>query len=336
MATMSDVAKEAKVSTATVSHVINKTRFVKKETCERVIKAMEKLNYRPNFAARSLRKQQTKIIGLLLPDVSNLFYMSIVEGIDSVLSQKGYNLIVSNSNNLISNEKKKLEVFNAQLIDGLIIRPSYGDYGFLRKYSTSFPIIFIDCKPNNFNGENCILTDNIEGAYEATELLIKKGHQKIGLINGIMGETTSDERFLGYKKALEDNRISLDMKIIKNGDYRMKSGYVLARELLTETDISSLFITNNAMTMGALNYIKETKIKVPSQLSIIGFDDREWAQLVTPSLTVVKQFPFEIGEKAANTLLNRINKKNSRNKDGEKIKREEYRLPTQLVLRDSC
>src|SRR5690554_2769231 len=199
MANISDVARKASVSTATVSHVINNTRFVKKETKERVIKVMEELNYHPNFAARSLRKQSTKIIGLLLPDVSNLFYMNIVEGIDSVLSKNGYNLIVSNSNSILINEKRQLEVFNAQLIDGLIMRPTYGDHSFLHNYSESFPMVFVDCKPNNYEANDCILVDNIKGSYDATVYLIGKGHKKIGLINGVIGETTCDERLIGYK-----------------------------------------------------------------------------------------------------------------------------------------
>lgn len=328
MANISDIAKRANVSTATVSHVINETRFVREETRTRVIKAMKELNYQPNFAARSLRRKMTKIIGILLPDVTNLFYMDIVEGIDSVLAKRGYNLIVSNSSNDIDIEKKQFAVFNTQLIDGLIIRPTYGDHSFLHNYSDSFPMVFLDCKPNNYQAENCILTDNIIGAYEATELLLKKGHKRIGLINGLLGETTSDERLVGYKKALADNGINIDIDIIRNGDYKLQSGYKLTKELLEKTDITALFITNNVMTMGALRCIKEMKINVPDELAIIGFDDQEWAKLITPSLTVVKQYPYKIGIKAAKVLLSKIKDKDNNLK--------EHRFPAKLVVRESC
>lgn len=331
MANMKDIAKLAGVSTATVSHVINDTRFVRKETRERVIKAMEELNYRPNFAARSLRTKKTKIIGIVLPDVNNLFYMDMVEGIDSVFSKNGYNIIVSNSKNNIKIEERNIEIFNSQLVDGLIIRPTHGDHSFLYKYSDSFPMVFLDCKPNNYSVETSVLSDNFDGSYKATECLIKKGHTRIGLINGIKGETTSDERFEGYKKALEDYGIDLDNNITLNGDYKTMSGYSLAKDILENSDATALFITNNAMTIGALRYIQESKITVPGELSVIGFDDSKWAELITPPLTVVRQQPFEMGTKAAKILLNKIRKS-----DEIKRKQDEHRFPIELVVRKSC
>lgn len=330
MVKMKDIARRAGVSTATVSHVINNTRYVSKETSKRVIRAMEELNYQPNFAARSLRTKRTKIVGLLLTDVNNLFYMDIVEGIDSVFSKGQYNLIVSNSKNDIKVEQNKIGMFSSQLIDGLIMRPTLGDHGFLHKYSANFPIVFLDCKPNNFQADTAVLSDNIGGAYEATAHLINAGHRKIGLINGVAGETTSEERFAGYKQALADNGLDLNPDFVLSGDYQMMSGYNLTKRLLTTSDITALFVANNVMTTGALRYIQEAKVRIPEHLSLIGFDDTNWASLLTPPLTVVRQRPFEMGATAAKILLQALQEEPR----GE-IDQNVHRLSTELVVRQS-
>lgn len=327
-----DVAKAAGVSTATVSHVINGTRFVSEKAKKKVLAAMKELDYRPNSVARSLRSQKSNIIGLLIPvmrsDTSNFFFMSVAQGVSDVLKRHGYNLILSNSHERLDDEKEQIKVFNSQLIDGLILAPTAEEHGYLHEtLSGTYPVVFIDRKPKGYQGD-CILADGFQGTYDAISMLIDKGHRKIGFITGTLGITTSDERLEGYMAALTDRGLPLDNLLIKEGQASFESGYVLAREIVETNDVSALFVANNIMTIGALRYLQETGIKIPEQIAIIGFDDYEWARITTPPLTVIKQPAYELGAKAAEVLLQRI-----ANPDSDF---RELRLPTELVIRSSC
>jgi len=327
--TMKDVAREAGVSTATVSHVINKTRFVEKETKNKVLKVLKKLSYYPNAAAQSLRSKKTKVIGLIVPDISNFFFTAVIRGVENSLKKYGYNLILSDSNENLKIEKEQIRVFNAKLIDGLIMAPTSGDHTFLKKMlSRGSPVVFIDRKPQSYCPGDCVLADNVEGAYKAVNMLIKKGHPKIGIITGMPGLTTSEERLEGYKRALVDYGIKVDQDLIKIGDGRYDSGYKLMKELLLNSNITALFVVNNLMTIGAIQFLKEKQIKIPDELAIIGFDDYKWASITNPPLSVVKQPSRRIGEKASEALIRRIKKE-------ETGDYKEYRLSTELVIRDS-
>ncbi|MCM8711212.1 LacI family transcriptional regulator [Clostridium sp. SYSU_GA19001] len=331
-ASMKDVAKQADVSTATVSHVINNTRYVSDEVRQRVIQAMKELDYRPNSIARSLRSQKSNTIALIVPilteDTSSFFFMSVAQGIERVLKKNGYNLILSNSNERLEDEKEQIKVFNSQLIDGLIIAPTAEEHSYLNEVlSGNYPVVFIDRRPKGVDGD-CVLSDGYKGTYEAIKTMILKGHKRIGFITGPLGITTSDERFEGYKRAIVDNNLEIEFSLIKEAEATHKNGYILAKQLLDEEKVTAIFVANNVMTIGMLNYLQEANLKIPEDVAVIGFDDYEWTRIITPPLSVVKQFPFELGEKAAEILLDRIN--------NGKGQYKEYRLPTSLVLRKSC
>lgn len=327
--TMKDVAREAGVSTATVSHVINKTRFVEKETKDKVLKVMKKLDYYPNSIAQSLRSQKTKVIGLIVPDISNFFFTAVIRGIENTLKKYGYNLILSDSDENLEIEKEQIRVFNAKLVDGLIIAPASGDHTFLKKLlNMNSPVVFIDRKPQSYCPGDCVLVDNVNGAYKAVSALINKGHSRIGVITGVPGLTTSEERVEGYERALVDCGIKVDQNLIKIGNSRYDGGYKSMKELLLNSNITALFVVNNLMTIGAIQFLKEKHVKVPDELAIIGFDDYKWASITNPPLSVVKQPSRIIGEKASELLIRRIKKE-------ETGDYKEYRLPTELVIRDS-
>lgn len=330
-ASIKDVAKKAGVSTATVSHVINATRFVSDETKNKVLKAMRELDYIPNSAARSLRSQKSKIIALLIPvlssDTSNFFFMMVAQGIQNVLKQHGYNLILSNTNENIEDEREEIKVLNSQLIDGLIIAPTAKDYSYISDVLGNYPVIFIDRRPKGCK-KDCVLADDFTGTYEAISLLIKKGHKRIGFISGELGITTSDERLQGYKKALNDYGLDFDDSLIRVGESKIESGYNLTLDLVEKYNVSALLVANNVMTMGTMIFSREKHIKIPEELAVIGFDDYDWTKITIPPLTVIKQPAYEMGEKAAQILLRRI--------EHPKKSFKEYRLPTELVIRESC
>ncbi len=328
MANIKDVAEQAGVSTATVSHVINNTRFVSKETRIKVMDAMEDLNYHPNLAARSLRSQRSNIVGLLVPDVANPFYMTVIKGVEKVMRKAGYNLLVSNSDDDMETEKSQLKIFNAQLIDGLIMRATVDDHKFLESHKDDYPTVFIDCKPLNYNDGDCVLVNNIEGSFNAVNLFIEKGHKKIGMIGGIPGLTTTEERIEGYKKALRENGLEIDENLIRPGNSRIDSGYRYAKELVEHKNVTALYTGNNLITIGAMKYLKENDIIIPDNLALIGFDDREWSSITEPPLTSVRQPSYEIGKKAGELLLKRIR---GQKKDDYQV----YRLPVQLIKRKS-
>lgn len=329
-ASMKDVAVRAGVSTATVSHVINETRYVSEDTKNKVHQAMRDLNYSPNSIARSLRSHQSKVIGLIIPvkkdDTSNFFFMSIAHGIENTLKKHGYQLLLSNSNEELQNEIQQIDVFKSQLIDGVILAPTSEDHSYLKEASNDFPIVFIDRKPQGYDWD-CVLVDNFQGTYDAIKLLIEKGHSNIGFISGPLGITTSDERYEGYKQAIEDHGIQFKENLVKIGEANYENGQRFASELVDHGEVTALFIANNVMTFGSMLTLQEKKIAIPSKLSVIGFDDYEWTRITTPPLSVIKQPAFELGEKAAEILLMRI--KDSASSCGE------YRLPPELIIRGS-
>ncbi|QYR22369.1 LacI family transcriptional regulator [Paenibacillus sp. sptzw28] len=329
------VAELAAVSTATVSHVINNTRFVSNETKEKVFRAMEELDFRPNAIAQSLRSQKSNTIGLIVPilpsDTSNFFFMTVAQGIQKTLKRHGYQVLLSNNNTEeLEEEKEQIRLFNTKLIDGLIIASIAEEVGYLNEIVKSrFPVVFIDRKPEGYKGDY-ILSDGFGGAFKAMQLLLDKGHTRIGCITGTLGISTSNERFEGYKKALAQPGIPFDPSIVKIANSSFESGYECAEQLLSSSDITALFVANNVLTMGAIGYLQEKKINIPGDLAVIGFDDYDWTKITTPPLTVIRQPSFELGEKAAEVMVNRI----ENNDEQQEFK--EYRLQTELIIRGSC
>lgn len=323
-----DVAKVAGVSTATVSHVINNTRFVADGTKQKVLDAMNSLNYSPNQAARSLRSQKSNIIGLLLPNISNFYFTRLALGVDNILRQNGYNLILSNTNETFQNEKQQIKIFNSQQIEGLIIASAADDHSFLKKdLDIKCPIVFVDRKPKNFNADSVTL-DNVDSTYKAIKTLIQKGHTKIGMITGFGHLSTTYERISGYKKAYNECGIELNLNFIKNSDFTKKDGYKFTQELLETTDITAIFLINSLLTIGSLTYLKEKNIKIPKDIAIIGCDDHEWAKVTEPPLTVVSQPAYEMGKMAATLLLKTIKE--------PQYSYTDYKLLSSLIIRHSC
>lgn len=328
-ASIKDVAKIAGVSTATVSHVINKTRFVSDETKSKVTEAMDNLNYRPNLVARSLRNQKSKTIGLLIPDISNFYYTSVADGIEITLRKNGYHVILSNSHEKQEVEIEMIKLYNSMFLEGLMMIPALCDQSYLNDtLNGSYPVVFIDRRPKGFEGD-CILLDNMKSAYEATKLFVSKGHKRIGLITGYPQLSTTSDRILGYKSALKECNMNIEESLIKMGDFSFESGYNLTGEIIKENNATALFFASDVMAIGALTFLKEKNMKIPDQVAIISCNNFKWTEVTNPSLTVVEQPSYELGKKAAEVLLSKIRHPN--NKDNFK----EYRIPTKIILRES-
>lgn len=327
-ASIKDVAVKAGVSVATVSHVINNTRFVSDSTKEKIMAAMEELKYVPNSMARSLRTNKTKTVALLIPDISNFFFTEVAEAIEGVLSEKGYSLFLCNTGESLTIEKKQIIQMSAQLVSGIIIAPTSGDFDYRSMFADSnYPMVFIDRKTDKTQAD-VVMVDGKSATYKAVSELINRGHKRIGYIAGRDGLSTTVERLSGYKQAIEDNGLEIDENLIKRGNSKYESGYSLTEELLTKTDATAVFVSNNLMSVGAIKCLSNKNIPIPERMAIVGFDDYNWATITNPPLSTIKQPVSTLGAMAAELVLKRIE-----NPEGAYT---EYSLPAEFIVRKSC
>lgn len=330
MVSIRDVAEKAGFSVSTVSHVINETRFVSEETRNRVVSAMEALNYQPNRLARSLRRKdkRTHTLGLLIPDSMNPFFAEVLRGVEDASFDANYNVFLCNSDNRPEKELDYIEVLVSKQIDGIIL-VSAGTTDSLelldrRKVTT----VVVDRQLGETKHDS-VMVENDLGGQIATKHLIDLGHERIGCITGPSSLTPSAKRIRGYHQALEDANISIDESLIVQGDFRPQSGYLVMKELLRlPSPPTAIFACNDMMAVGAMRATNEQNSSVPGDLSVIGFDDILLASYTIPSLTTVAQPSYEMGLIAAEILIKRL-------QDTDSPPRHEILLPT-LVERESC
>ncbi|CAM4085834.1 LacI family transcriptional regulator [Paenibacillus alkaliterrae] len=323
-----DVAKHANVSTATVSHVINGTRFVSEETKRKVHQAMDDLNYRINSVARSLRSRKSHVIAFLAPilasETSNYFFMSVAAGIQSVLKQHQYHLVLSDSHEEEQFESNEIRMLGSQMIDGLIMAPASRELDYERLFG-DYPVVYLDRVPNN-SYRDFVVVDNKTVSKEAVQMLIGNGHKRIAYISGPHTLTTTEERHAGYLEALSEAGLAADSELISIGEVSLNSGYKITESLLKQQP-TAIFVTDNVMAMGVMFYLQEKKISVPEQIAVIAYDEFQWTRITSPPLTVIEQPAFELGVKAAEVMLERI--------DDPEAPMQEHRLTANLIVRHS-
>jgi len=330
--TLKDVAKKAGVSTSVASRALGNYGYVSKEARERVLKVAEKIGYQPDIIARSLMTQKTYTIGIIISDITTLFFTSAVRGIEDVARENGYNVILCNSDENSQKETEYLKVMYEKKVDGLIISISGKNNSYLKKLIRGgLPVVLLDRGPKEIKAPK-VIVDNISGAYETVNHLIKLGHRRIGVINGIPGIMTSDERFEGYKRALQHNDIPIDPELVKYGEFKMEKARQAAQRFIKmKNPPDALFVTNEVMTTGALLALNENNVRIPEEIAIVGFDDPVWAPLMKPSLTAVRQPSYSVGTITCQILLRIINKG-----DRGRTSEEEMVLKPKLIVRESC
>ncbi|MEH7301048.1 LacI family DNA-binding transcriptional regulator, partial [Neobacillus drentensis] len=328
-ATLKEVAQLANVSTATVSNVINNTKHVSEDLKKKVYESMKVLNYKPNEIAKSLKVKQSRLIGILISDISNSFISKVVKGIESTLSEKGYNVLLCSTDSDVEKEKEYLKVLMGKRIDGLIISSSGAGNHYDDLLKAKVPLVFLNRCPEHLPS-NMVKTNNIKGAYMATEHLIKHGYKKIAIITGPMQYSTGRDRYIGYKRALEDYAISYHDELVLEGDFTIESGYELTKEIIeSKMKIDAIFISNNSMSLGSYKYIKEQGLKIPQDIALYGFDDPEWADVVDPPLSGITQPAFELGVYAAQKMIDTIQG------TCPEIREIKY-LDPNMIIRKSC
>lgn len=310
MTTIRDVAERAGVSTATVSRVINGSDSVALETRTKVLKTIDTLNYEPSRLARRMRSGIASVLGVVVSDISNPFFASVVRGVESIAYRSQYGIILCNSDEDKEREEYYLRLLQAEKVAGVIVAPADEQNnlcGYLLE--DGIAVVAIDRQLAHLDVDT-VLVDNYSGAYQAITHLINLGHRRIGFIGGPPQLITGRERQRGYTQALADNQIGVNNALIRIGDFRQPSGHKQAEALMNlETPPTALFVANNLMTLGALNAIHERGLTIPDDISIVGVDDFPWSESLNPPLTVVAQPATEMGMTACQLLLNRINQR---------------------------
>lgn len=329
MSTIHDVAKAAGVSIATVSATINQSAYVSPALQERVRKAVAEVGYHPDGIARSLKTRTTKTLGLIISDISNPFFTAVIRGIEDVANARGYTLVLCNTDERLEKERAYVQLLRSRRVDGLIMAP----VGIAEEYegfdaAVAVPLVFIDRRvPGR---ADAVVVDNVRGALDVVRHLIDLRHRRIGIITGLPKISTSKERLQGYRQALTEAGLPVDPALLKIGYSRLDGGYQAARELLgLPARPTAVFATNNLMAIGLMRAVAECGLRCPQDISVACFDDFEWASVFHPRLTTVAQPTYDMGTKAAELLLARLDGSHA----GEP--REVVLSPT-LIIRDSC
>lgn len=329
MATVTDVAQRAQVSTATVSRVINGVGFVSPELRARVLKAIEALDYRPSRVARQLRTKGTSVVGLIISDIQNTFYTSLARGVEDAVSRHGYSLILGNTDEDPQREQFHLEVMHAERVAGIILASATPDGHDPRLLAGSIPVVAIDRLLVDVSLDT-VLSDNLAGTKAAVEHLLSLGHRRIGALIGQHAITSSLERRTGFEQALQAAGCAVDPELIVHVDLRRvdDSKRATAQLLALPHPPTALFTGNTLITMGTLAAIRDMGLNIPNDIALMSFDDLPWADLFAPALTAIRQPTYALGQKAAEMLLARM-----ANPDRPV---EQVRLPVELIIRESC
>ncbi len=309
--TLNDIAKYTGLSIATVSKHINGIK-IKEENQVIIDEAVKKLDYTVNEYARGLKINRSRTVGILVHALANIFMAEIVTQIEKVLRENNYSTVICNCNSDKKIEKEAVKFLMSKRVDAIINIPTDTSGAHLEPaIKQNLPILLIDRLTDNLKDKtDCVLLDNEKAAYEATELLINKGHKNIGIVVGPKEMFTSASRLNGYKKALIKANIPIKDDLIYYSDFDTEGGYNAVKYLCENNfNMTATFVTNYEMSLGAIIYANEKRIKIPSQLSIIAFDSMELTKIVNPKLTIVTQPLIEMANQGANIILKKLTNK---------------------------
>lgn len=308
MATMKDVARLAGVSTSTVSHVINNNRFVSEAVREKVTSAVSQLNYAPSALARSLKLNQTRTIGMLLTASSNPFYSEVVRGVERSCYERGYSLVLCNTEGDEDRMNRSLETLLQKRVDGLLIMctESHLPSAELLNRYPSIPSVMMDWAP--FEGSSDIIQDNsLLGGEMATRHLIARGYTRIACIAGPQDKTPARLRLEGYRQAMASAGLPVPEGYIVRSDFEFQGGFNAMNTLLSLNPLpQAVFTCNDAMAVGVYHALYQAGMSIPGDMAVMGYDDIELARYMTPPLSTIHQPKDELGELAIDTLLHRL------------------------------
>lgn len=329
MATMDDVARAARVSVSTVSHVINGTRNVNEQTIARVQQAIAALGYIPNSLARSLARSATSTIGVAIPALSNHYFAETVQAIDSECSKHGLMMMLTDTHDDPARELRVIQSLHQRRVDGILLAPSSDPEGLTLHYlkANQIPTVLVDrIHDQEFDQ---VGVENVQSTAQMITHLIELGHRRIGFISGTPASSTSPEREQGYRLALEAAGIGFHAELVQCGYSSSDAAQLATQHLLQlSTPPTAIMTSNNLMTIGAMHALRDRDVKVPQDIALVGFDDFDWAAFFNPRMTVVRQPLQEQGSLAVKLLIQRIKTPDATYAT--------HRLKPELMIRDSC
>jgi LacI family transcriptional regulator len=329
---MTDVARLARTSVATVSAIVNGSARVSPELSARVRAAIAEVGYRPDGIARSLKKGSTQTIGLLVTDITNPFFTAVVHSVEDAAQARGYSVFLCNSDESLAEERTYLDLLLTRRVDGLILVPTgkAADYVGFGEGGLRAPVVFIDRVIPGVPVDT-VTVDNAGASQAAVEYLLRLGHRRIGIVTGLPHLSTSAERLKGYRRALRKAGIAVDPELVRQGDFRQEGAFGAAQSLLAlRSRPTAIFASNNLMAIGTMLAVRAAGLGCPEDVSLACFDDFEWAGVFHPRLTVLRQPTAEIGQRAIELLLARL----AAGKNGAAP--HHVALKAELVVRDSC
>lgn len=329
--TLNDVAEQAGVSVSTVSRVLNRkaTKYrISADTEAVILQAAEELGYKANHLARGLRLKKTHTIGLIAPDISNPFFAYVIKQVQHIAHGLGYSLVVCNTDENLEMEVEQVNLLYRKRVDGLIAMPVGQQYDHFEEWmGRDVPLVMLDRCFDALSVDS-VVVDNYRGAYQATEHLISFGHERIALVQGLPGTYTNTARLQGYRDALSAHGVEVDEALVVGGDFRRERGYIETKLLLgLDPAPTAIFATGDLITLGALQAIYEEGLSIPDDVSLLSFDDFDFASFLRCPLTTVQQPKEAMGEMAVKLLVERLD-------NGEKERRRIVLQP-KLIVRES-
>ncbi len=329
MATIKDVARLAGVSTTTVSHVINKTRFVAETTQEKVMKAVEELNYAPSAVARSLKCNSTRTIGMLVTQSTNLFFSEVISGVESYCYRQGYTLILCNTGGIYEKQRDYIRMLAEKRVDGILVMCSdfTEELNEMLNRHTNIPKVVMDWGPESSQADK-IMDNSEEGGYIATKYLIDNGHTDIACLSGHFDKLACKERIVGFRRAMAEANLPVNEDWILEGNFECDTAVLVADKITAmEKRPTAVFCFNDTMALGLMSRLQQNGIKVPDDVSVVGYDNIELAEYFSPPLTTIHQPKRRVGKNAFEILLERI-----KDKDHEK---RIFEMQPELIVRNT-
>lgn len=328
-ASIYDVARESGVSVFTVSAVVNNKSHVGKSLRKRVEAAIRKLNYCPNLIARSLAKQKTHTIGMIVPDIGNPFFPLVVRGAEDAAQKHGYNLLLCNSDDSLDKEEKSIELLLSKRVDGILLTKAAEDFRpglqqMIKEVNIPFVLVMRTYPKLT---KDAVITDDYHGAYEAVSHLARAGRKRIGLVSGPLKVSNAKERFQGFRDALKAEGLAFEEDLVVEGDYRLESGFRAGHTLFSRRP-DGIYVANHLMTVGLLKAAEEMGLRCPEDYGLVSFDDYPWLGIFRPRLTTVELPKHQLGSEAAELLIRRI--------IGDTSKPVFIKLQPELRIRESC
>lgn len=313
--TIRDIAQALGLSTSTVSRALRDSHEISTETKQRVLEHARSIHYQPNPIAVSLRERKSRSIGIIVSEIANRFFSEIINGVESVAIDRGYNVIIAQSLESAERELRQIQFLTSRSIDGLLVSVSNQTEDttiFKELHQKGLPIVFFDRVVQDIDTHK-VIVDNKLGAFDATVHLIRKGYRRIALVTNVEGLSITKEREAGYRDAMHKHGMVVDDALIRHtrpgGQAEPEAADIMASLMALEDRPDAIFATSDRLTTGCLRYLKQKGIKIPEEVALIGFSNSEITELLDPPLSIVRQPAFEMGTTAIRMLLELIESK---------------------------